>query len=99
MVYFSTTINSTEPARVLMETLDTQMVSGGWTFVETWISSTNTANIYKSPAASNSINLDYYISFLRASNTATSVAVSIFEEWDPVNKFAKKFAPSLNEPT
>lgn len=94
MPYSLTTINSTEVARVLMESLDTQMISGGWTFVETWISSNNTANIYKSPAASNSINMDYYIAFLRTSNTATSVIAHLFEEWDSVNKFAKKFCPS-----
>lgn len=92
--YATTTINSATPAVDLMTWLGTQLTDNGWTFVETWTSSTKVANVYKSAAGSNSVGSDFYLATYRASTTATTVPIMLFEDWDAVNKKARKYAPA-----
>lgn len=92
--YATTTINSATPAVDLMTWLDTQLTDNGWTFVETWTSSTKVANVYKSPLASNSVGTDFYLATYRATTTSTTVPILLFEDWDAVNKKARKYAPA-----
>ena len=93
MAYATTTINSAQPAVELMAWLDTQMQANGWQFVETWTSSTKVANVYKSPAASNSVGVDFYVATYRPSSTPPLINIMLFEDWDAVNKKARKYAP------
>lgn len=53
-----------------------------------------TANIYKSPAASNSVGQDFYVALRRNQDHATAVMFLLFEDWDAVNKKARKYAPN-----
>lgn len=91
--YASTTINSATPAVDLMSWLGTQLTDNGWEFVETWTSGTKVANVYKSSSVSNSVSSDFYVATYRAATDSTSVIVLLFEDWDAVNKKAKKYAP------
>lgn len=56
------------------------------------------ADIYLSPAASNSINHDFYVAVVRAGSgiggSPHGVSFRIFEEWDASTKKMRKFAPS-----
>lgn len=52
------------------------------------------AKVYKSPAASNSIGMDFYVGIHRYWDTSTTLNISIFEDWDAVNKKARKYAPA-----
>jgi hypothetical protein len=90
--YATTTINSAAPVVDVMTWMDTQMTSNGWTFVETWTSSTKVGNVYKSPAASNSVGVDFYVALYR-SGTTSGLTFLLFEDWDAVNKKARKYAP------
>lgn len=94
MAYSTTTINSATPAVGLMDWLDTEILAAGWTDVETWTSSTKTANVYKSPAASNDAGVDFYVTIYRASTTDTSIKVMIHEAYDAVNHKLQKYAPA-----
>lgn len=92
--YATTTINSATPAVDLMTWMGTQLTDNGWTFVETWTSGAKTANVYKSPAGANSVGSDFYLATYRASTVITTVQVLLFEDWDAVNKKARKYAPA-----
>lgn len=52
-----------------------------------------TSNIYKSPAANNSIGHDFYLALHRISDVSGSAYPLIFEEWDSGTKKARKYAP------
>ena len=95
MPYFEATISATaNPAQSMMDTLDPLLTSNGWVFVETYTSSTNVSNIYRSPSANNSTGADFYIAVNRVATTAAFVAMCIFEEWDATGKRCIKYAPN-----
>jgi len=89
---------SATPASTFATTLDTLLQAGGWTFVETWTSSTFTAAIYKSPAASNGVG-DYYIAVNRSSDASTTVYLTLAEVWNSGAKTFGKYAPSAGNLT
>jgi len=92
MAYYTGTINSATPAVAYMDAIHPQMQSGGLTFVETYTSGTDVTNIYKSPAGSNSLGIDYFI-FINRPSTTGKVAWSISELYDVGTHLASKFAP------
>lgn len=95
MGYYEATVGATStPALDMMNILDPLMTANSWEFVETYTSSTNVTNIYKSPAAANSGGYDFYVGFNRTATTSTQIFVVIFEIWDAVNKRAIKYAPN-----
>lgn len=87
------TITSATPSVDLMTALDTQFTTNGWTFIETFTSSTNVTNIYKSPGTSNSFGTDFFVGMNRTSTTS-SVAFMLFEIWDATGKKCRKYAPN-----
>lgn len=91
--YATTSIDTATPVVDLMTWLDGKMTTNGWTFVETWTSGTKVANVYKSPAAGNSVGVDFYVAFYRSTTTSV-LTVLLFEDWDAVNKKARKYAPA-----
>ena len=92
MAYYTGTINSATPAVAYMDAIHPQMQSGGLTFVETYTSGTDVTNIYKSPAGSNSLGIDYFI-FINRPSTTGAVSWSISELYDVSTHLASKYAP------
>ena len=92
MAYYTGTINSATPAVAYMDAIHPQMQSGGLTFVETYTSGTDVTNIYKSPAGSNSLGIDYFI-FINRTSTTGVVSWSISELYDAGTHLASKYAP------
>jgi hypothetical protein len=82
------------PGATFMTALNTILVAAGFTAVETWTSSTNTAIIYKSPAGSNSFGSDWYLNVLRTSDAATSVSFGIAEAWNTGTKKFTNYGPT-----
>jgi hypothetical protein len=96
MVYYEPTYaSSATPAVDVMNDMQTKMVAGGWTFVETFTSGTDVTDVYKSPAASNSLAMDYFIYLNRTATTATVVTVGISEQYDSTGKKALKYATNV----
>lgn len=95
MGYNTGSINSSTPAVALMTALDTEFTGNGWTFVETYTSSTNVTNIYKSPAASNSFGTDFYVGVNRTSTTST-VAFMLGELYNSSTHLFRKYAKNSN---
>lgn len=54
------------------------------------------ANIYKSPAASNSFGSDWYLSVYRTGDTAASVSFAVGEVWDTGTEKFRNYAPASN---
>ena len=94
-VYSTGTINSASPATDLMTALDAEITSNGWTFVETYTNGTNVTNIYKSPAASNSAGIDFYVGVNRTSTTS-NIGFLIGELYDSGTHLWRKYGPAAN---
>lgn len=98
MAYGTGNMTSAQPAVDLMVAYDTTILAAGYTFVEQWVSSTIVANVYKSPAASNSFGQDWYLATYRTATTS-SVSLTVFESWDATNKRAIRYVPSTSNLT
>jgi hypothetical protein len=96
MAYYSQQNAATASmAPITMSWIDTSMISAGWTFVESVGAggSGSIANVYKSAASANSINMDFYVATYRATASST-INFRLFEQWDSTNKLALKYAPA-----
>jgi len=91
--YTGTQAASATIAQDFMTTFDTYLISGGFTFVETYTSGTNITNIYKSPAASNSLAMDWYLFVNRESVGAATVGFGVAEAYNSSTHLATKYAP------
>jgi hypothetical protein len=92
MAYYETTYaSSATPAVDVMNDMQTKLPANGWTFVETFTSGTDVTDVYKSPAAGNSLGVDYFIYLNRTATTATFVSVGISEQYDSTGKKALKY--------
>lgn len=95
MTYTFGTVTDANPASTFMTAMDTVITAeSGWSFVETYTSGNDVTNIYKSAGSVNSSGTDFYMGLNRTATTATTVQVVLFEQWDAVNKRAKKYAPN-----
>ena len=83
---------SSTPAATFAATLHTALLAGGLEFVETWISGSNTAGIYKSPAASNTFGQDWYLNTVRGTDASTSIWLGVAEVWDTGTKKLRNYA-------
>lgn len=64
-----------------------------YTYVEEWVSATKTARIYKSLAANNYVNKDWYLCTYRSSDTGTSVGLGVSEQYNTGTHVATNYAP------
>lgn len=90
MAYQTGTINNANGAKTLMDTLDTLIVANGYTLVETWTSSTKTANVYQGSSG----GVTFYVSIYRASDAATTIGFCVGEVYDSVNHRMKDYVPA-----
>lgn len=94
MAYYTGTLAATTtPASDMMTTLDPYITSNGFTFVETVTNGTNVTNVYKSPAANNTLSMDWYLFMNRTNTTATTVGLGIAEAYNSTTHLATKYAP------
>jgi hypothetical protein len=91
--YTGTQAASATIASDFMTTFDTYIISGGFTFVETYTSGTDVTNVYKSPAGSNSLSMDWYLFVNRISTSATYVSFGVAEAYNSSTHLATKYAP------
>ena len=91
--YTGTQAASATIAADFMATFDPLLISGGFTFIETYTSGTDVTNVYKSPAASNSLALDWYLFVNRASTGGTTVGFGVSEAYNSTTHLATKYAP------
>ncbi len=95
MTYTSGTQGATgTPAATFAATMNTALLAGGFTFVETVTVSTQTTPIYKSPAASNSFGSDWYLGLWRGSDAAVSLKLAVAEVWDTGTHKYRNYAPN-----
>lgn len=91
--YTGTQAASATIASDFMTTFDTYLISGGFTFVETYTSGTDVTNVYKSPAGSNSLAMDWYLFVNRTATNATNVSFTPSEAYNSTTHLATKYAP------
>jgi hypothetical protein len=100
MSYTSTSQGAdANPAATFMTALNTILVAAGFTNVESWTSSTFTAIIYKSPAASNTFGSDWYLVVSRTSDADTNVSFTVAEVWDTGTKKVRNYAATATTRT
>lgn len=88
MAYATGTITSATPAKDLMTALGTQLVAAGLTLVDT----VNTfTTVYKSPAAGNQQNADWFLILKRNTDAALQVFYQVAEAYDPALHLASKY--------
>jgi hypothetical protein len=86
-------------AKALADAIHPLLTAAGFTHVEDWTSSTKTARIYKSPAASNSFGSDWYLNVYRSSDTATGLSLFVAEAYNGTTKRFTNFAPNTQSLT
>lgn len=77
-------INDANPGPALWASIDTVLIAQGWTLVDTVTISTRTHKIYKSAAAGNSRNLDWFLDISYPTTGITGgMYIMPFEFYDP----------------
>lgn len=82
MTYISGNITSANPAADLYAQIDTALSSAGFTFVDTVVITTRTHKIWKSNAANNTANVDWYLDVTYTTTGTGSIWLGIFEDYN-----------------
>lgn len=96
MTFISGTITDANPGPALYAVLAPALTSAGWTLVDTVVISTRTHKVWKSAAASNPANLDWYLDI---AYTTTGVGVftgTVWEFYDPTLDFGYRGPTVVN---
>jgi len=88
MTYISGTITNANPAATLYAAVDTALSSAGYTLVDTVAISTRTHKVWKSPAASNAANLDWYLDVAYTTTGAGHIGFYPFEDYNATTHVA-----------
>jgi hypothetical protein len=83
MAYISGICNNVNPGPTLYALMDPALTAAGFTFVDTVVISTRTHKVWKSAAASNAANLDWYLDIGYPTTGAGNMTVQCFEYFDP----------------
>lgn len=83
MVYITGTITDSNPGPALHALMAPALTSAGYTLVDTVVISTRTHKVWKSPAAGNVQNLDWYLDISYQTVGAANFAMQPFEFYDP----------------
>lgn len=83
----------TNCAAVFMATLDARLIAAGYAFVEQ-VSTTGTARVYRSPAASNFFGSDWYLIVIRTQDSGSAVYLAVCELYNPTTHVCTNYAPS-----
>lgn len=96
MPYSQGNVSGANPGTDLQAAFKTALTGAGWTFVENAVNGSINADVYKSPAASNSFGQDFYVSFVNsvASPTYPYMSLRPHEGYDVVNHKMQKYAPT-----
>jgi hypothetical protein len=88
MTYITNTINSANPSADLYTALAAALTSAGYTLEDTVVISTRTHKIWKSPAAGNAANKDWFVDIAYATSGAGHLYVIPMENYDAANDLA-----------
>lgn len=84
MTYITGTLTSANPAADLYtQQIAPALTAAGFTLVDTVVIGTRTHTVWKSAAASNSQNLDWYLDVLYTTTGSGSIWMNCFEMYDP----------------
>lgn len=83
----------TNSADTLAGFIDTELLAAGFDFVETVDSGTTRVKVYKSPAASNMENTDWYLYVRWITSSSTVLYLSVSEAWNTSTKLASRYVP------
>lgn len=84
MTYITGSVNDPNPAAALYTQLATALTTAGYELVDTVIISSRTHKVWKSPAASNAENKDWYLDVAYTTTGTGSVWFGAFETYDEV---------------
>ena len=101
MTYATASINSATPATELMTAIEAALTTAGFTLEDTVVSSGRTHRIWKSAAAGNSRNLDWFLHLSYLTVGTGTVQMAAFEYFDPATHLAYRgtFSGAQNEST
>jgi len=83
MAYISGTVTDANPGPVLYALMAPALTTAGYTLVDTVVVTTRTYKIWKSAAASNAQNLDWYLCVGYTTTGAATISLTTFEYYDP----------------
>lgn len=83
MVFTSGSITDAAPGPALHAAMSPALTTAGFTLVDTVVISTRTHKVWKSPAASNAQNLDWYLDIGYTTTGAGTISIIAFEYFDP----------------
>lgn len=101
MTYITNSMTSANPAADLYTAMASALSTAGYTLVDTVVISTRTHKVWKSPAAGNSLGLDWYLDVAYTTTGAGSVWLGAFEYYDPATDLGYRgpyAATSTNPP-
>jgi hypothetical protein len=99
MPYTASTIGATATcSKALMDAIHPLTTAGGFTYVEEWTSGSNVSRIYKSPAASNVQNADWYLIVCRISDSDPKVNFAVAEEYNVGSHLVTKYMAAASSP-
>jgi len=82
-MYITGTVTDANPGPALHAVMATTLTAAGYTLVDTVVIATRTHKIWKSPAAGNTQNLDWYLDVAFTTAGAAVFGITPFESFDP----------------
>jgi hypothetical protein len=83
MAYITGSITDANPGPALHALMAPALTTAGFTLVDTVVISTRTHKVWKSPAAANAQNLDWYLDIGYTTTGAGTISLIAFEMFDP----------------
>ena len=99
MAYATGSISDANSSLALYNALTPLLTTAGYTLVDTVVISTRTHKVWKSAAANNSMNLDWYLDVAYTTTGVGPVHLTPFEYFDPATDLGYRGAFSTNDST
>lgn len=96
MAYITGSLTDANPGPALHTLMATALTTAGFTLVDTVTISTRTHKVWKSPAAGNAANLDWYLDIGYTTTGAGTIALVTFEMFDPATDLGYRGAYNTN---
>ena len=99
MAYATGSLTDANSSQALYNVLAGLLTTANYTLVDTVVISTRTHKVWKSAAANNSMNLDWYLDVAYTTTGVGPVHLTPFEYFDPATDLGYRGSYSTNDPT
>ena len=99
MAYATGSLTDANSSQALYNVLAGLLTTANYTLVDTVVISTRTHKVWKSAAANNSMNLDWYLDVAYTTTGVGPVHLTPFEYFDPATDLGYRGSYAINDPT